>query len=150
MEVPSLQLYLSCNFQDLGRKEVLLDYLATKNFAFTAVTVPAPPSDWRKKEKQHYFRVNAKDLMSTSACYLVMADRYHHSSYQCWVDREIGSALFLDKPIIVLQPWSCWSIDRNLRDQADYIVNFPSESIISALTGCSQRDSTKQRLVSYG
>ena len=68
--------------------------------------------------------------MSEVDYYIVIADRYQQ--YRSVIDLELMVAFFLDIPVVVLQPWSCWSVHENLQRQAWKIINW--DAMIIALT----------------
>lgn len=64
-------------------------------------------------------------------CVLILAGVY--SSYSKWIQREIRIAKQLAKPIIAVEPWGAESTSVVVKDNADEIVGWNSDSIVDAV-----------------
>lgn len=63
---------------------------------------------------------------------LILAGVY--SSYSKWINKEIDIAKNVyNKPIIAVQPWGAERTSKNVKDNADKIVNWNSSSIVDAI-----------------
>ena len=65
---------------------------------------------------------------------LIMAGVY--SSYSKWIDKEIKIAkeeFIVPKPIIAIEPWGSEKTSRKVKDAADKIVGWNTDSIVSAI-----------------
>lgn len=64
-------------------------------------------------------------------CVLILAGVY--SSYSKWIQREINLALLLEKPIVAVEPWGSERTSAIVKDNADQIVKWNSNSIVRAI-----------------
>lgn len=64
-------------------------------------------------------------------CVLILAGVY--SSYSKWIQREIAIANRLGKPIIAIEPWASEKTSVIVKDNADEIVGWNSNSITRAI-----------------
>ncbi len=65
---------------------------------------------------------------------LILAGVY--SSYSKWIDKEIKIAkeeFMVSKPIIAIQPWRAERTSRKVKDAADKIVGWNTDSIVSVI-----------------
>lgn len=59
-----------------------------------------------------------------------------YSSYSKWIDKEIKIAkdeFITPKPIIAVQPWGAEKTSKKVKDAADRIVGWNTDSIVSAI-----------------
>jgi hypothetical protein len=56
-----------------------------------------------------------------------------YSSYSKWIDKEIKIAEDLKKPIIAVEPWGSERTSRVVKEHADKIVKWNTESIVDAI-----------------
>lgn len=133
-----LKLYFSNNLDDLDRRQMLTQFLKKEKLLFEEVSklgnATVPPSGISKKE--------IRQDMEKADYYIVVADRYE--AYQQWIALELICAFFLDVPIIVLQPWTCWSVPQKLKEEATIIINMDQQALVSFL----QRPATEKRWLS--
>ena len=123
-----MRLYLSCNFGALGRIRQICEYLEDHEVEV----------DWLPNEVPVYCGTNKSTYstkmkilegLTNADFYIIMADRYITPHFYQWADLELKFATLLEMPIIVLQPWSCWSVPAQLIQVADYIFDWPSEKL---------------------
>lgn len=65
---------------------------------------------------------------------LILAGVY--SSYSKWIDKEIKIAkteFMRSKPIVAIQPWGAEKTSRKVKEAADRIVGWNTDSIVSAI-----------------
>ncbi|WP_084318877.1 TIR domain-containing protein [Deferrisoma camini] len=65
---------------------------------------------------------------------LILAGVY--SSYSKWIDKEIKIAkteFMRPKPIVAIQPWGAEKTSRKVKEAADRIVGWNTDSIVSAI-----------------
>ncbi len=65
---------------------------------------------------------------------LILAGVY--SSYSKWIDKEIKIAkteFMIPKPIVAIQPWGAEKTSRKVKEAADRIVGWNTDSIVSAI-----------------
>jgi hypothetical protein len=56
-----------------------------------------------------------------------------YSSYSKWIDKKIKIAECLKKPIIAVEPWGSERTSRVVKEHADKIVKWNTESIVDAI-----------------
>jgi len=54
-------------------------------------------------------------------------------SYSYWIQREIELAIDFGKPIIGVKPWGSERVPLKVRDAADEIVGWRTQSIVDAI-----------------
>lgn len=63
---------------------------------------------------------------------LIMAGKY--ATYSKWIQREIQIAKGdFSKPIVAIRPWASEQVSSVVRDSADALVNWNTNSIVSAI-----------------
>ena len=62
---------------------------------------------------------------------LVMAGKY--ATYSTWINKEMKIAKDFGKPILAIAPWGAQQISSVVRENADEIVRWNAESIVSAI-----------------
>ena len=66
---------------------------------------------------------------------LIVAGVY--SSYSKWIDKEIEIAQNLNKPILAIEPWGSEKTSAKVKNSADRIVRWNTDSIVSAIRNIS-------------
>ena len=66
---------------------------------------------------------------------LILAGVY--SSYSKWIDKEIEIAQNLNKPILAIEPWGSEKTSAKVKNSADRIVRWNTDSIVSAIRNIS-------------
>ena len=56
-----------------------------------------------------------------------------YSSYSKWINKEIEIAEYFGKPIIAVEPWGSEKTSKIVKEHADRIVKWNTESIVSAI-----------------
>lgn len=56
-----------------------------------------------------------------------------YSSYSKWINKEIEIAEYFGKPIIAVEPWGSERTSRIVKEHADRIVKWNTESIVGAI-----------------
>ena len=75
-----------------------------------------------------------KRKVSGTHVILIMAGVY--SSYSKWIDKEIKIAqteFVTPKPIIAIEPWGSEKTSRKVKDAADIVVGWNTDSIVKAI-----------------
>lgn len=72
-----------------------------------------------------------KNQMYPASFVLVLAGVY--STYSKWINIEIGLAKELNKKIIAIEPWDSERTSRTVKENADKIVGWNTDSIIAAI-----------------
>lgn len=133
------RLYFSCNLTDLDRGTKLCEELKKKKFPFTD-TAPSAQLVICEAEISKALKIIMWERMMKSDYLLLMADRY--KQYYRWVELEIACACILDIPIVVLQPWSCWSIPKPLSQKAWKILQWDAKILIDTLQSSTEAQAT--------
>lgn len=74
-----------------------------------------------------------RNQMQHASCVLILAGVY--STYSKWINIEIELAKEMKKKIIAIEPWDSEKTSRVVKDAADVIVKWRTNSIISAIRG---------------
>lgn len=82
--------------------------------------------DWQLKDA-------IKEQMSHASCVIILAGVY--STYSKWINIEIKLAKDMNKKIIAVKPCASTNTSSVVKDAADEIVGWSSNSIISAIRG---------------
>lgn len=71
--------------------------------------------------------------MQHASCVLILAGVY--ATYSKWINIEIDLAKQMGKRIIAIQPWGAERTSAVVRDAAEAIVGWNTDSIVSAIRG---------------
>lgn len=74
-----------------------------------------------------------KKQMQPASCVLIMAGVY--STYSKWINIEIELAKSMNKKIIAIAPWGAEKISTVVKNAADEIVRWNTDSIVKAIRG---------------
>lgn len=74
-----------------------------------------------------------KAQMQSASCVLILAGVY--ASYSKWINIEIELAQQMNKTIIAIEPWSSEKTSTVVKNAADKIVKWNTDSIVSAIRG---------------
>lgn len=72
-----------------------------------------------------------RNQMRPASCALILAGVY--STYSKWINIEIELAKELNKKIIAIEPWSSERTSLKVKNEADVIVGWNTNSIINAI-----------------
>ncbi len=86
-----------------------------------------------KAHNDYQLREAIKEQIRHASCVLILAGVY--ASYSKWIDIEIELAKELDKKIIAVEQWGAERTSVRVKDAADYIVKWNTDSIVSAIRG---------------
>lgn len=101
-------------------------------FSFRDYSVPKNdpihncPYDWQLKAA-------IENQIRPASCVLILAGVY--STYSKWINIEIEIAKRLGKKIIAIQPWGAERTSATVKNNADIVVNWNTNSIVSAIRG---------------
>ncbi|MCD7831747.1 MAG: TIR domain-containing protein [Firmicutes bacterium] len=84
------------------------------------------PYDWQLKEA-------IKRQMSPASCVIILAGVY--VNYSKWINIEIELAKSMNKKIIAVEPWGSERTSTVVKNAADKIVRWNTDSIVSAIRG---------------
>ena len=132
MKTYNLFISHSWTYSDAYEKLVnLLD--ARMYFSYRNYSVPeGDPLHTNGTDRQLYNAI--KDQISPSSVVLILAGIY--ASYSKWIDKEISIAqneFYTPKPIVAIEPWGSEKTSVKVKDAADKIVKWNTESIVSAI-----------------
>lgn len=71
--------------------------------------------------------------MQPASCVLIMAGVY--STYSKWINIEIELAKSMNKKIIAIEPWGSERTSKTVKDAADVVVGWNTDSIVNAIRG---------------
>lgn len=72
-----------------------------------------------------------RQQMQPASCVLILAGVY--STYSKWINIEIELAKSMGKKIIAIQPWGAERTSKVVKDNADVIVGWNTDSIVNAI-----------------
>lgn len=84
------------------------------------------PYEWQ-------LRTAIENQIRPASCVLILAGVY--ATYSKWINTEIEIAKRLGKRIIAIQPWAAERTSTIVKNNADVIVNWNTNSIVSAIKG---------------
>ena len=111
--------------------DTLTDWLDERpyfNWRDYSVPKDDPIHDARNREE---LRAALKEKICHASCVIVTAGVY--CSYSDWIEEEIDIALEMDKPIIGVRLWGAQRMSSLVQNNADVIVGWNKESIVSAI-----------------
>lgn len=101
-------------------------------FSFRDYSVPKNdpihncPYEWQ-------LRAAIENQIRPTSCVIILAGVY--ASYSKWIDKEIQIAKNLGKKIIAVEPWGAARTSQIVKDNADEIVGWNTNSIVKAIRG---------------
>ena len=81
----------------------------------------------------YQLRVAIKNQMQHASCVLILAGVY--ATYSKWINIEIQLAQEMGKKIIAIQPWAAQRTSQVVKNSADEIVGWNTDSIVKAIRG---------------
>jgi hypothetical protein len=72
-----------------------------------------------------------ENKVRASSVVVIMAGVY--STYSKWINKEIDIAKRLGKPILAVKPYGSTNISTTVRNAADEVCNWSTESVVSAI-----------------
>lgn len=127
-------LFISHSWTHNDGYEKLVNMLNDKSyFSYNNHSVPKDdPIHNAQYDYQLYEAI--KNRVNGTHVVLIMAGVY--SSYSKWIDKEIKIAqkgFSTSKPIIAIEPWGSERTSKKVKDAADLIVRWNTNSIVSAI-----------------
>lgn len=120
----------SWNYSDAYTK--LVSMLDKGNIEYSNYSVPKEnPLDVRT-DKELYEAI--KNKISPTSVVIIMAGVY--SSYSKWIDKEIKistTEFSTKKSILAIEPWASEKTSKKVKDNADKIVKWNTNSIVNAI-----------------
>ena len=81
----------------------------------------------------YQLRAAIKNQMQHASCVLILAGVY--ATYSKWINIEIQLAQEMGKKIIAIQPWASQRTSQVVKNSADEIVGWNTDSIVKAIRG---------------
>lgn len=81
----------------------------------------------------YQLRAAIKNQMQHASCVLILAGVY--ATYSKWINIEIQLAQEMGKRIIAIQPWAAQRTSQVVKNSADEIVGWNTDSIVKAIRG---------------
>ena len=98
---------------------------------FCAVYEEVPPQEAINSANGNYIKSKIRERLEESDVVIGMAGMY--GSYSEWMNWEIETAKSMGKPVIAVIPWGQERVSKTMAGQADRIVRWNTESIVSAI-----------------
>ena len=127
----TLHLFLSHSWKYQNHYDSLVRRLRERSyFTFKDYSVPEDnPIIGAKTDAQLEAAIEAK--MRLSSVVIIMAGVY--ATHSKWITKEIAIAKRLGKPIIAITPFGADRISATVREAADEVVGWQTESIVAAI-----------------
>lgn len=126
-------LFISHSWAYSDAYDGLVKLIDSKDFSYKNYSVPKDdPIHNANSDKELYDAIKAQ--MSSASVVIILAGVY--STYSKWINKEIDIAkneFAIVKPIIAIEPWASEKTSKVVKDNADKIVKWNSNSIISAI-----------------
>lgn len=121
----------SWTYSDAYEKLVaLLD--AKPYFSYKNYSVPKD-NPIHHADNDSQLKAAIKEQMQPASCVLILAGVY--STYSKWINIEIELAKQMGKTIIAIEPWGSERTSTTVKNAADKIVKWNTDSIVSAIRG---------------
>ena len=128
------RLFISHSWAYSDAYEKLVDLLNKRPyFSYMNYSVPKnDPVHTNGTDRELYEAINNK----ISQCHVVIILAGVYSSYSKWINKEIKIAnneFLTPKRILAIKPWASQNTSRIVKDNADIIVKWNTESIVSTI-----------------
>ena len=126
-------LFISHSWSYSDAYEKLVRLLDTKPY-FTYKNYSVPQNDPIHHAYNDYqLKAAIKSQMQPASCVLILAGVY--ATYSKWINIEIDLANSMGKKIIAIQPWGAKLTSTVVKNTADVIVGWNTDSIVNAIRG---------------
>lgn len=123
-------LFISHSWDHVSDLRNLRNLLESRGY-FNVVFEEVPPHDPINFTNAAYVRSVLRNRIQHSDVVIGLAGLY--ASYSDWMRWELDTARELGKPILGVVPWGQLHISAVVSERADKIVNWNTESIVSAI-----------------
>lgn len=125
-------LFISHSWAYTDSYEKLIGLLDSKGGHFPYKNYSVPQDDpIHNAPSQAALRAAIERQIKPASVVLILAGVY--STYSKWINVEIELAKQLGKPIVAIEPWGSERTSAVVKDAADKIVKWQTESIVSAI-----------------
>lgn len=126
-------LFISHSWAYTDAYEKLVNLLDAKPY-FTYKNYSVPKNDPIHHAYYDYqLKAAIKAQMQPASCVLILAGVY--ATYSKWINIEIDLAKSMGKKIIAIQPWGAEKTSTVVKNAADSIVGWNTDSIVNAIRG---------------
>ena len=126
-------LFISHSWAYSDAYEKLVNLLDEKPY-FSYKNYSVPKDDPIHHANSDYqLKAAIKNQMQPASCVLILAGVY--STYSKWINIEIEIARSMGKKIIAVQPWGAERTSAVVKNAADAIVGWNTDSIVYAIRG---------------
>lgn len=84
-------------------------------------------------EYDYQLKLAIKEQMQPASCVLILAGVY--ANYSKWINIKIELAQQMGKTIIAIEPWGAEKTSAKVKNTADKIVKWNTDSIVDAIRG---------------
>ena len=128
------RLFISHSWAYSDAYEKLVDLLDNRPyFSYANYSIPKDdPIHTNGTDKELHEAIKNK----ISQCHVVIILAGVYSSYSKWIDKEIKitkDGFLIPKKILAVEPWGSEKTSKRVKDNADKIVKWNTESIVSAI-----------------
>jgi hypothetical protein len=125
-------LFISHSWAYSDAYEKLIGLLNSKGGYFPYKNYSVPQNDpINNAPNQAALRAAIERQIKPASVVLILAGVY--STYSKWINIEIEIAARLGKPIIAIEPWGSEKTSKVVKDAADKIVKWQTDSIVNAI-----------------
>lgn len=111
----------------------LISLLKKKSyFIFKDYSVPKD-DPIHNANNDYQLKLAIREQMKHASCVLILAGKY--ATYSKWINIEIQLAKEMNKKIIAVKPWAAEQVSSVVRNAADEIVGWNTDSIVKAIKG---------------
>lgn len=126
-------LFISHSWTYTDSYERLVDLLDAKPY-FSYKNYSVPKHDPIQNAYYDYqLKAAIKNQMQSASCVLILAGVY--ATYSKWINIEIDLAKSMGKKIIAIQPWGAERTSSVVKNAADVIVGWNTDSVVNAIRG---------------
>lgn len=98
---------------------------------FNVEFVETPPHDPINSTNSHYIKTKIKENIRKADVVIGLAGIY--ATYSEWMTWELDTAIALDRPILGVVPWGQQNVSSVVRNRANMVVRWNTESIVAAI-----------------
>lgn len=130
-DIMTYNLFISHSWSYANEYEQLLKLLnARPYFSFKNYSVPKN-DPIHNASSDFQLRLAIREQMKSASCVLILAGVY--ATYSKWINIEIELAKSMGKKIIAIEPWGVARTSITVKEAADVIVGWNTDSIVNAI-----------------